>query len=63
MKIDYFVALFIILVLCLIPICDYYLKKKKEQHRHEKAEKLFKQLKAGKITEDEYDHEMEFLDL
>ena len=63
MKIDYFIALILILTLCLMPICNSFFKKRKEQRRHEKAEKLFKQLKAGEIDEDEYDHEMEFLDL
>ena len=63
MNYNYFYFLIPILALCFMVFYCHYSEKKKEKHKHEKAEKLFKQLKAGEIDEDEYNHEMEFLDL
>ena len=46
----------------IIVFIENYLNKKKEKHRKEKSKILYKQLKSGIITDDEYDREMEFLD-
>lgn len=46
----------------IIVLIENYLNKKKEKHRKEKSKILYRQLKSGIITDDEYDREMEFLD-